>query len=470
MKRKKLWLLFALVFVVGSASSLHGQRLYDKDKDDEAQAAKKLASETFNGGVFDKQLRNLKLITQQDFATYFMSAKRKMNLDINSFIQWNDVDVSVRDIKRNVGQSNPFESADLAKIREKLATQKKDAAAKLAELQAKAKPPENPQVPTAFETLGDFGELLGFAEELLQRHQSGSDDAQGQDTLLSGVGQISQTLETLKNLYALYLKKLDEIDEQSRDLTALKIPMQKVALDRLVVEEQHWKTIGAIQARRAADSADVILMLDDYEASSKVLSVDRLPDARIEDTINDLILSADTSQSSLSEQIDALKDETRKAKEASLNVKEAQRKLDLARESAPKNVQTAEAALVEAQAKSNDTKNTLEQTRRTIQSSRDELSEKRKKLAHVLDVLHVAAALSAHGTVPGNLASLRLAQEEHRYSIRKSAVLARAYEVTVATGTQRLALYYKGGIRPETIAQLVHSAVSITIPVAILAK
>ena len=302
----------------------------------------KLASETFNSGVFDKQLRNLKLIAQQDFATYFMGAKRKMYLDINSFIQWNDVNDAVKNIRNNVGQSNPFDSADLAKIREKLATQKKDAAAKLAELQAKAKPPEDLQVPAAFETLGDFGELLGFAEDLLQRHKGGKDDDQGKDTLLSGVHQISQTLGTLKGLYALYLTKLDEIDIQSRNLAALKIPMQKVALDRLVVEEQHWKTIGAIQARRAADSADVILMLNDFEESFKKLGLNSRPNDRIEDTINDLILSAAAVQSSLSEQIDNFKEETRKVKEADLNVNEAQRKLDLARKSVPKNVPAAE--------------------------------------------------------------------------------------------------------------------------------
>ena len=59
---------------------------------------------------------------------------------------------------------------------------------------------------------------------------------------------------------------------------------------------------------------------------------------------------------------------------------------------------------------------------------------------------------------------LRLAQEEHRFSIRKSAITARAYEVTVSTGVQRLALYYKGGIKPELIAQIIHAAATVAIP------
>ncbi|MDQ6706910.1 MAG: hypothetical protein M3Z85_13160, partial [Acidobacteriota bacterium] len=69
-------------------------------------------------------------------------------------------------------------------------------------------------------------------------------------------------------------------------------------------------------------------------------------------------------------------------------------------------------------------------------------------------VLYNAAALAARGDTPKRLASLRLAEEERRHSIRASAVAARSYEILVATGTQRLANYYKGGIKPETLAQI----------------
>lgn len=69
-------------------------------------------------------------------------------------------------------------------------------------------------------------------------------------------------------------------------------------------------------------------------------------------------------------------------------------------------------------------------------------------------VMYNAAALAARDTTPKRLASLRLADEERRYSIRASAVAAQSYETLVSTGVERLATYYKGGIRLETLAQL----------------
>ena len=68
--------------------------------------------------------------------------------------------------------------------------------------------------------------------------------------------------------------------------------------------------------------------------------------------------------------------------------------------------------------------------------------------------LYNVASLAARDTTPQRLASLRLADEERRYSIRSSAVAAKSYETLTSTGTQRLATYYKGGIKPETLAQI----------------
>ncbi|MDQ6664306.1 MAG: hypothetical protein M3Z23_07920, partial [Acidobacteriota bacterium] len=85
-------------------------------------------------------------------------------------------------------------------------------------------------------------------------------------------------------------------------------------------------------------------------------------------------------------------------------------------------------------------------------------------------VLYNAAALAARGDTPKRLASLRLAEEERRHSIRASAVAARSYETLVATGTQRLANYYKGGIKPETLAQIANALATLGLIPAIAAK
>jgi hypothetical protein len=65
------------------------------------------------------------------------------------------------------------------------------------------------------------------------------------------------------------------------------------------------------------------------------------------------------------------------------------------------------------------------------------------------------------------LASLRLAQEEHAYSIRQSAIVARGYELAIGSGTKRLARFYAGGLRPEKIAQLIYTAATVAIPAVI---
>jgi hypothetical protein len=92
------------------------------------------------------------------------------------------------------------------------------------------------------------------------------------------------------------------------------------------------------------------------------------------------------------------------------------------------------------------------------------VSEQRDKLATQLFALHLAAGISARGEIPRKLAALREAREHHAYSIRKSGVMARGYQLTVSGGVRRLALYHKGGIKPSVVARLVHAAANVAIP------
>lgn len=91
-------------------------------------------------------------------------------------------------------------------------------------------------------------------------------------------------------------------------------------------------------------------------------------------------------------------------------------------------------------------------------------------LDFAIQALFDAAAIAARGTMPGNLKTLRLAQAEQRYEIRKSQVEARAYEIAISSGTQRLSLFYKGGIRPESISQIIYTAATVAIPAIISTK
>jgi hypothetical protein len=73
----------------------------------------------------------------------------------------------------------------------------------------------------------------------------------------------------------------------------------------------------------------------------------------------------------------------------------------------------------------------------------------------MVHALYGAASLAARDETPERLANLRIASENRANSIRSSAAAAAGYEQMILNGVQRLALYYQGGIKPQTIAQIV---------------
>lgn len=75
----------------------------------------------------------------------------------------------------------------------------------------------------------------------------------------------------------------------------------------------------------------------------------------------------------------------------------------------------------------------------------------------------LASAIAARWNSADLVARLREAQEQHRYSIRRSQLEAHAYEVAIGSGAQRLSMFYKGGIRPEIIAQILYAAATASI-------
>jgi hypothetical protein len=71
------------------------------------------------------------------------------------------------------------------------------------------------------------------------------------------------------------------------------------------------------------------------------------------------------------------------------------------------------------------------------------------------DALHAAAGAVAQLDAADALAKLRLDDETRRYSIRRSAVNITTYDLTIQAAAQRLALYWKGGIKPTELAQFI---------------
>jgi hypothetical protein len=79
----------------------------------------------------------------------------------------------------------------------------------------------------------------------------------------------------------------------------------------------------------------------------------------------------------------------------------------------------------------------------------------RQQLRLLLDALHESTAAVAEEDAAGRIAELRFSDEERRYSIRRSAVNSSTYDQTIQAASQRLALYWKSGIKPAELAQLV---------------
>lgn len=80
-----------------------------------------------------------------------------------------------------------------------------------------------------------------------------------------------------------------------------------------------------------------------------------------------------------------------------------------------------------------------------------------QQLEKAVRALYACGSLAAEGMLPGRLLNLRLAQLDHLRSIQVSAANAKVYEAVLGGGVERLALFYEGGVKPETLAQLLQS-------------
>lgn len=91
---------------------------------------------------------------------------------------------------------------------------------------------------------------------------------------------------------------------------------------------------------------------------------------------------------------------------------------------------------------------------------------RRGRLEFALFVLHDAAAVAAQHATAADFARLRRSLEERRYSIRRSAVAAATYEVTVRAAAQRLVLYWKSGLKPKDVSDfLFHLSGAVSLPI-----
>ena len=92
-----------------------------------------------------------------------------------------------------------------------------------------------------------------------------------------------------------------------------------------------------------------------------------------------------------------------------------------------------------------------------IATTLEKLRTEALPLQRAVRILYSCSSLAARSQIPNDLYRVRIAQLEHMKSIQLSAANARVYESVLGGGVERLALFYQGGVRPETLAQVIQS-------------
>ena len=218
----------------------------------------------------------------------------------------------------------------------------------------------------------------------------------------------------LSGAYQEYQARRADIMNVREDLREFKVAMLKVAALKLAAQEEHFKRLIAIEERRARELNEATRSFEDYREiiMSERTQFPELDLSRIDESLRDAGARVASDRSTPA-------DEYRYA---------------------------------------TDLFEVLENGGDRVKFYREHPAPSRVRLQRLSRALFQAAAVQARAGTPEYLAELRRAQEAQRYSIVLSSLEARAYETLVNTGVQRLAMLHAGGIKPETIAQLVFQA------------
>lgn len=363
---------------------LPAQRLYNEAQDRRAQEAVAASAQIRDSSVFQKALDNLALVQRLQQENIALGAQAQTRADVLSWTNWADVRSTVEAVRSDLA-ADPLgapDKAEWAAIIPRLQQQQKDLAEQIKALKQKIES-SNPEgnVQALGNLLAQVGRITPIAEYLLNLTSDGNPSK-------AHLAAAKQASETLTQLATLYQKFTANIPARPGVLFAA------YQLDLLKAEEEHYKALIAIEARRQAEVAPIVKL------SAKVLQA-----------IDTQQLQGDI-QTSLRDQAQAVASET-----------DATQKL-----------------------------------------------AKREKLGIMLTALLNAATVAARGILPSSLSTQRETLQVRAHALSRSRKAASVYEQLAATGTQRLSAYYKGGIRPRTLAELLHTLVSAGLIPAVLQR
>ena len=521
--KPKIFTLITVLVATSIPQAGQAQRLYNKERDDQAQAALPLAQSLKSGELFDKQLKNFASLVKKDFETEFLVTRFQINAFTLGVLTWGSANTRVCDIEeRNSARGllpTPEEiKAALDQLQTSIDEAKKSMEAFKKSIKTKDEQTDEQEekedrsvLATLFNTLGELDSLQDFLEQV----RKAKPEAVDKKTLQS-LQQVQDVAAQLKTVYDAYTAKVKDFNTRAGKLAELRLVLKTVAIQSLQVDEDHWKNIAAIRARREIERAEALGLIKQYKGTAKRLTVVDFPSvdpAKKElgfcDIAKNAVKTADgfdlwpqqmitahlqelvTLGESMEKNNKAIEDEAqialkkigeasseqdrRAASEQTLTaLKSAWKKIDEADQIHEFQKKISDELKADGEklkaAITNSHQATVVALHSIIIARRQNSVQIRDMVADIPQMLFIVAALIARGSTATRLADLRMAQELHAYSIRKSAVRARAYELTVSTGVQRLALFHQGGIKPTDVAELVFAASNIAITPAILAR
>lgn len=521
-RKSVIFTVIAVLLATSIPQAAQAQRLYNKERDDQAQTALPLAQSLKSGELFDKQLKNFASLVKKDFDTEFLVTRFQINAFTLNLLTWGSAHTQVCQTAmiNEASGSNPDKDeitlaldqlkVSIAGAQESLKAFKKSIKAKGDNNEEQEEKEDSSVLASLFNSLGELDSLKDFAEQLGKAHPKLVNTK-----TLESLQQVQDVAAQLKKVYDAYTKKVNDFNKLKGDLGELRLVLKKVAIQSLQVDEDHWKNIASIRARRETERADVLVLVNEYKG---IVARLKLVDYPSTDPVKKLlsfctIAQAETSDDgfdirphqmitvhlqklvvlgeSMEKNNRLIEDEAIKAlKKMGAASSESDRRAAgeqtlKALESAIKVLNDADqiheyqkttSGLMETDGKTlaaaipNSKEASVAALQSIIITTRKNSVQIRNMVADIPRMLFIVAALIARGSTPTKLADIRMAQELHAYSIRKSAVRARAYELTVSTGVQRLALFHAGGIKPTDVAELVFAASNIAITPAILAR
>lgn len=480
------------------------QRLYNKERDEQAQKALELAEPLKNGELFERQLKNLSALAKRDIETEFLALKSTVVTDALDVTTWGRAHEYVCEIQRaNTGDSLLPSAGQVKTASDELAASIKAAKDSLKAFQDEVKANEvtiDPSLASLFDRLGDLKTVEEFAAALQKQKVVDTQKVFNAQTV-EAIGELKEVADILKGVYDTYKDKVEEYNKLAGQLAELRVVLKKVAIQSLQADEEHLKNVAAIRARREAERGEILSFVSQYKGivgrmglvkfdeKSEIpgrrfcgvvkegVAEGGLPDLGHDLVIADYLTELVERAKSMDEDNRAIQASARRALAGRGTVAQTADALDAAaahirarasihdsEEAVAKEIVAARAGLEAAggSARSQLAQIIIQSQKRTVTI--------RDMVADTAQALYAIGALIARGSTPSRLADLRFAQELHAYSIRKSAVRARAYELTLSTGAKRLSLFHKGGIKPTDVAELVFAVSNVAITPAILAR